>query len=368
MSDHDERVQQVIDELDPTPAHEGDWSVSRRQTLRALAAAGLLGAGAGSASAQSAGGVIADEANLANYGSESVSDGWELTIDDDVFALTASEDTIGLPDGGVGEEVVTPSGGGASEIVAPDGTVVFDSSGIPDSAIHRWPFNEGDGTTTADSIGDADATINGATWVANDWAEGFALEGDGIDDYLNTDPLSDFFTSDNILHHAVAFTIQTSETLDTNTRLAGQEDSASFSNYIWPSNIDDVDESRVGLQIQSSVSGAPANAIQTDEDVDDGQKRRIVVNVDGEDVADWELYINGTESGEVAANEISGSDVDGIEWESFANQDMHFFAWNSDGEGDPDNHFEGVLDDIILCNSPLSTTDIQADYDRQPWS
>ena len=135
MSDHDERVQQVIDELDPTPAHEIAWPVSRRQTLRALAAAGLLGAGAGSASAQSAGGVIADEAVLSNYGSESVSDGWEVTIDDDVFALTASDtETMGLPDGGVGSELVTPSGVEASEFVGPDGTVVFEGDAeIPDS-------------------------------------------------------------------------------------------------------------------------------------------------------------------------------------------------------------------------------------------
>ena len=130
----DDRVQQVIGELDPTPAHEVAWPVSRRQTLRALAAAGLVGAGRGSASAESVGGVIADEANLSNYASEDVSDGWELTIDDDVFGLTESEPTIELPDGGLGEELIMPGGVEAREIVAPDGTVVF--SGIPDSAIY----------------------------------------------------------------------------------------------------------------------------------------------------------------------------------------------------------------------------------------
>ena len=123
----DDRVQQVIEALDPQPASEVDWPVSRRQALRALAAAGLVGAGSGSASAESAGTVIADEAFLSNYDSESVADGWELTIDDDVFALTESEDTIGLPDGGVGEEVVLPSGAEAAEVIAPDGTVVFES-------------------------------------------------------------------------------------------------------------------------------------------------------------------------------------------------------------------------------------------------
>ena len=142
MSD-DERVQQVIDALDPTPAHDVEWPVSRRQTLRALAAAGLVGVGSGGASAESVGGVIAEEANLSNYGSESVSDGWEIEIDEDVFGLTESDDTIDLPDGRVGEELVTPSGGDVSEIVAPDGTVVFDGPidswvSIPDMSHARY--------------------------------------------------------------------------------------------------------------------------------------------------------------------------------------------------------------------------------------
>ena len=152
MSDHDDdRVQQVLDALDPQPAHAVDWPVSRRQAIRALAAAGVLAAGSGSASAQSAGGVIADEAVLSNYGSESVTDGWELEIDDDVFALTESdEDTIGLPDGGVGEEVVLPGGAEASEVIAPDGTVVFEG-GLPDNVV---AYGGGDNNTYVHDVSD----------------------------------------------------------------------------------------------------------------------------------------------------------------------------------------------------------------------
>ena len=170
----DDRVQQVIDELDPTPASDVDWPVSRRQTLRALAAAGLLGAGSGSASAESAGGVIADEAVFSNYGSESVSDGWELTIDDDVFALTASEETIGLPDGGVGEEVLLPSGVEASEMIAPDGTVVWEGVEIPDSVVEDWerqsPLDDYEGDVSDFSVIEGDA-FEGDNYAT---AEGFS--------------------------------------------------------------------------------------------------------------------------------------------------------------------------------------------------
>ena len=214
MSD-DERVQQVIDELDPTPAHEVAWPVSRRQTLRALAAAGVLGSGSGSASAESVGGVIADEAVLSNYGSESVSDGWELTIDDDVFGLTESdEETIELPDGGVGEEVIMPDGVEAGEIVAPDGTVVF---AIPDSdvvydaiesfdpaddgtTINSWndyqqlqpDLTGGDPTIDDDGIGDVsllfDSVDDALTASSSEWT----TLTQPITAYVVIDPASDF--------------------------------------------------------------------------------------------------------------------------------------------------------------------------------
>ena len=67
-----------------------------------------------------------------------MSDGWELTIDDDVFGLTESDkETIELPDGGVGEEVIMPDGVQVSEMIAPDGTVVFEHA-IPDGVIDNF--------------------------------------------------------------------------------------------------------------------------------------------------------------------------------------------------------------------------------------
>ena len=180
--DDDERVQQVIDALDPQPAHDVDWPISRRQTLRALAAAGLLGAGSGSASGESAGTVIADEAVFSNYGSEDVSDGWELTIDDEVFALTESDtETIELPDGGVGEEVIMPDGVEASEMIAPDGTVVFEDA-ILDSGEHQWRYEAGQGTTVEDNIGSLDLNFTSLSWGTEGFG-GTAGVLDGTNDY-----------------------------------------------------------------------------------------------------------------------------------------------------------------------------------------
>ncbi|GLJ69949.1 hypothetical protein J2S40_001330 [Nocardioides luteus] len=43
--------------------------------------------------------------------------------------------------------------------------------------VHAYPFSEGSGTTTADTVGDADATLTGAEWVTG--VDGSALSFDG---------------------------------------------------------------------------------------------------------------------------------------------------------------------------------------------
>jgi len=55
----------------------------------------------------------------------------------------------------------------------------------PTELIHHWTFSEGSGSITNDSIGNADLTIEGASWV--DCPTGKCLEFDGIDDWAHVD-------------------------------------------------------------------------------------------------------------------------------------------------------------------------------------
>jgi len=135
MSD-DDLSAAVRDELDPTPASEADWPVSRRDTLRALAGVGALAVGPGGAQG-AAGTGIADEAYFSNYGWESTAEGGVLTIDGAEFTFDGSE-TIGLPDGGTGRELVTEGGATASEVIGPDGSVLYDGDVIPDSVVDNF--------------------------------------------------------------------------------------------------------------------------------------------------------------------------------------------------------------------------------------
>lgn len=57
---------------------------------------------------------------------------------------------------------------------------------IPDGAIHRYQFESGSGTTVVDSIGTADGTITGATWIQPTGRHGeYALRFDGTDDSVD---------------------------------------------------------------------------------------------------------------------------------------------------------------------------------------
>lgn len=53
---------------------------------------------------------------------------------------------------------------------------------IPDSVLSRWQFNEGSGTTAADSEGDNDGAINGATYTTDSKEGSHALSFDGNND------------------------------------------------------------------------------------------------------------------------------------------------------------------------------------------
>ena len=333
----DERVQQVIDELDPTPAHEVDWPVSRRQTLRALAAAGLLGAGAGSASAQSAGGVIADEAVLSNYGSESVSDGWEVTIDDDVFGLTASEETIDLPDGAVGEELVTPSGGEASEIVAPDGTVVFDPFDISDSAILQWDIDEGLGSTITDSIESETGDFVGSpSWEQNNYFGGWALNFDGVDDAID---FGDITRSDDYV--AFAVTVEP-ESWDTGSRnqIVDAEDTNSYILRQMGGDMEFVPRVDGSFEVLST-----SNLPNTNE------KTRIGCLFDGSEIV---LYYNGLRE---ASESQSGT---------LSNWTLQALAYRED---DADFHFDGQIGSLIFYEPTEADDDtFGQDYNEMPWS
>lgn len=62
------------------------------------------------------------------------------------------------------------------------------SAAAPQPDLVWWKFDEGSGTTVADSstVGTNGGTISGATWVTGKSGSGYALEFDGVDDFLRS--------------------------------------------------------------------------------------------------------------------------------------------------------------------------------------
>jgi len=94
-NDHSETTRQVLAELEPGTVIGDKLILSQQQALAVMAGgvtlAGVLGVGAGTATAQSSGKLGSDaepiDADLANYGSTSTADGYEITIDGNTFQV-----------------------------------------------------------------------------------------------------------------------------------------------------------------------------------------------------------------------------------------------------------------------------------------
>ena len=346
----DERsdAEQVLAELDPQPAHEA-IRVSRRQTLRALASVGALTT-VGSASGQSAGTVVADEAYFANYGWEPSAEGGTLTIDGDQYTFDGSEE-IGLDDGGVGTELVTPSGQ-ASELIGPSGQVLWERVGIPDSAVYRWVLDSvGDGTAE-DSVGTADGTVNGVTSTSGTWVGDAAGDGDGTGDYIATTAVPDFasVTDTNV---AIAFTVQTTAT----GYLLGSEETNGDAVVV-----------RTGVR----TAGGDINILFRDPAgdaievyagsglVDDGNPHRVVINKTSNSPSGLNIIIDDS------ARSTTTQDDQPYSGTGPLTHALYIFARKFNGS--PDGYADAILNDVILFNDSLTSQQITDDYQRQPWS
>lgn len=142
-------------------------------------------------------------------------------------------------------------------------TASLGSSAIPDSARNHWPMDEGTGSTIADVIGGADASITGdPVWVSGDYTGGVALDWDGVDDFASA-------TVDVSAENEWML----STTIETNTTERGEI-------HWW-----DEDDSFgiVGLDTNQSSGkatwsvgdGSSVNSVETTTTITDGEKHRI---------------------------------------------------------------------------------------------
>lgn len=282
---------------------------------------------------------------------------WDIPIFSTGTSGTDVEEVLRIPIGGtVGYLPVSESGtfselgfqhGGARHSLHNN----FEIS-IPDSAVHRWKYSEGSGSTVADSIGTSDGTVSGATWVSGTYQAGYALDGDGTDDVVVTDTLGTY-GSDMSSGFAFAATAE----LDADGYLCGVGDDSNLSE-LNVHTTDNQDPDNASGEIKYTYyDGANIQTIRTDTSTNyvDGARRRYLVTSPDGTPQNARIYVDGTEVATVVSrNDGSISMVD------FSANFVHF-----NGVG---VYLNAVQDDIILYDSELSGSEVQDDYNAQPWS
>lgn len=223
---------------------------------------------------------------------------------------------------------------------------------LPDSGVSRWQFDEGSGSTVADSIGSADGTINGPSWTSGTWVGGWALDGDGSDDVVETTPL-DAFCQQIDTDLAVAYTIQTTST-SSMQYMGSQEISVRATSGFRESD----------GNVDFSIDDANGNTVEVSTGagvINDGNPHRVVLNKTSNTASGFEIHVDTTQESTSTYND------DGISATGTATHDFPFFARRL-SDGGLDRYADVLLDDIIFFDDSLSSQQITDDFDRQPWS
>ena len=210
-------------------------------------------------------------------------------------------------------------------------------------AIHRWPTDEGTGSTLTDSIGDNDGTISGATWVTNSsLVGGQGLNFDGSDDYVS-------FT-----------TVPHLENINNSFSMTWTVDIAAQSGvYLWGHQVGSVHYA-VSWDLDGNLM---CRGIDGDQSVDERRATsiepsglsRIGFGWDGDNHTP-KLYLNGSQADDQAGGGL-GLDATGTGHRLCSRPNR------ASDHADVDNG-----DNPFIYDSLLPDSGFQDDYQRQPWS
>lgn len=241
---------------------------------------------------------------------------------------------------------------GFAEVRTGDGRVLFDA--IPDYYTHQWKLDEGSGSTAADAVGSATASINGADWVSGSYIGSYALEANSSNnDYVDLTPLGNFGSTMGG-GFAWAFTFNTTETgvmfgaAEGNQEFLFGTDAQSYGT-----------DGALNFQIDDD-GNSNTEAINTDDNTfDDGSKYRCVFQTGDATADSHEIWINGSQE-----NTSIGASQGGSTYADFSNS-IFMFAYND--KGSTNSYISATIDNVIITDRKLTQSEIQDDYNNQPW-
>jgi len=226
-----------------------------------------------------------------------------------------------------------------------DGQTVFTAEPpIPSSAIHRYKLDEGSGTTATDSIGSRDGTINNASYVSGNFQGGFALDFDGATTSVVFGPpvLSG--------SGAIGITVVFDDTQSTQYIVSGGQQSNNPISYQLI-----IRDSQDHLEILTFDGSNNVFSSVSMSQFNTTDKFRILFQSDGNE---FEIYSNGVL---VSTVDSSGNGFLNLNTTAALGAQVKGGSFLT-------NRFDGKLDDMIIYSTDLTASEIQQDFDAQPWS
>jgi hypothetical protein len=233
-----------------------------------------------------------------------------------------------------------------------DGQTVFEAVSLPESAAYRWTHSEGSGTTLGDSIENNDGTISNPNWVSDPTAQGgqkLSFNDQNAGEFVDFATVSEVDASQDF---AVGITIELDTLADVGVIWEHGDGFRSWG--IGVSN-DDLSEEVTAVYFDGSnfIDSRTLGADSTTN------RMRLLVN--------YSLSDNQNRSLDMFKN---GNDVD-----ASASADENILVTQLSGhrigsriDDRSDGRLGGDTDDLILYNDVLTASEIQSDYEIQPWS
>lgn len=228
--------------------------------------------------------------------------------------------------------------------------------------VSNWITSTGSGNTLYDNESVSNGAITGASWSSGTWSDEYSLNFGSSNDYVDVGDDSTYDPGDG--PYSIAVTIQSS--VSHRGLFVGKASGGGGGfkgGYGLGFGIGggggDGSPGQIAFEKRNSQNGN-TNAIYTSNYFDDGNKHRVVATDEGNNETDgMKIYVNGSEADTViSSNDGTTGTV------SSGGAPLLFGGQSNEGQ----YYFEGNLDNFVWFDEELNSTEIQEDYEAQPWS
>jgi len=216
---------------------------------------------------------------------------------------------------------------------------------IPDSVIHRWPFDEGSGSTVADTVGGTVGSfIDSPTWLSNPAAIGDSeLSFDGSNDAIKS-PATGGSNAGLTLYQTIDF----GSSITSGAHIQELNQNFNAGDCYLRISRNNVDELLWAVQNDSS------NERNVTHQLPSTGRYRIAVFLDASN-DELGIAVNGD-------IKITSSKTGGF---TSAHDGQHSIGFDNVSN---QRFFPAIIDEPMIQNRAATSSEIQNDYNRQPWS